>query len=603
MRGNQIFVRLALLFMLVVVSVPVHLRPAAAQDPPLTCDERLEQAEQLRVEAQAALEQNNIISAMQIIQQIEDMLAPCVVEAPSTGIFTVGQANQWNPVERVIDGVLMVQVPGGCFLMGSAEGLPNEEPVHEICFQFPYWLDKTEVTRGMYAECVEAGECTRTSEAQVSTRDTQPITRVTWFQARDYCAWRGLELPTEAEWEYAARGPAGWAFPWGNQFEGSNVVYSFNSEGVTADVGSRPQGASWVGAVDMSGNVAEWVRSVYRPYPFVPTTGLEDAPRVVRGGSFYLALSSYLNTTRRENYTPSFERESIGFRCARPTVVQPALEDSCEVRTEKALFLISDLQITLENGAISYSLLLLDDARDLIQPCIDNARWTPVVEQINDVDMVQVPAGCFTMGRDAGASDEQPAHELCFDRSFWLDETEVTRDMYAECVTAGACTPTLPSEYSVRGAQPINRVTWLQAGEYCAWREARLPTEAEWEYAARGPNNLLYPWGISFGVRQVVYNNRLKGTEDVGSRPSGASWVGALDMSGNVGEWVSSIYSDYPFAANDGRENPGDLSSPRVWRGGSFLDIDDDMLTTVVRKRANPTYENHSTGFRCARSD
>ncbi len=602
MTKRQTRVWLAVLLALMIAGVPLHAQRAAAQDTP-SCEDLYAQADALFQQAQAALGEGNVLSALYLIQEGENLITPCIPEDTATGLFVAGSENRWTPVEREIDGVPMVQVPAGCFLMGSEEGASDEQPVHEICFAFPYWIDKTEVTRGMYAQCVATGACTGVPDNEVSTRDSQPVTRVTWTQAQAYCTWRGLQLPTEAEWEYAARGPAGWLYPWGSMFENDKAVYGLNADDVTADVGSRPDGASWVGAVDMSGNVAEWVRSVYRPYPFTHTSGDENALRVVRGGSFYYALSSYLTATHRDHYTPSFERDSIGFRCGRPNAMQPAPEDSCDVRIQKAQALLENQQGALEMGYVSYTLLLLNDTRAMLEPCIDNTRWQPVVRSFDGVNMVQVPAGCFMMGQEGGVADLQPTHEICFSAPFWIDETEVTRAMYAQCVEAGACDPPPPSEFSVRVTQPVNRVTWLQARDYCAWREARLPTEAEWEYAARGPNSLLYPWGESFGARQAVYNNRDKGTEDVGSRPGGASWVGALDMSGNLGEWVSSIYSGYPYNAGDGRENPDDLSSPRVWRGGSFFDFDDEMLTAAVRKRANPTYENHSNGFRCTRSN
>lgn len=220
-----------------------------------------------------------------------DTATPTPTSTP-LGFGRVDQNEAWTSHEEVINGATMVLVPVGCFMMGSEDGDSDERPVEEQCFESPFWIDKYEVTRGDYAACVVAGGCTETPDSSYSTRDTQPINRVTWFQAVAYCEWREARLPTEKEWEYAARGPSNWVYPWGNEFVGNNVVYSGNSNNVTADVGSRPDGQSWVGAMDMSGNVWEWASSWYATYPYdagkVEDNNSQYNYRMVRGGSFDL---------------------------------------------------------------------------------------------------------------------------------------------------------------------------------------------------------------------------------------------------------------------------------------------------------------------------
>ncbi|MEZ4631152.1 MAG: formylglycine-generating enzyme family protein [Deinococcales bacterium] len=142
-------------------------------------------------------------------------------------------------------------------------------------------------------------------------------------------------------------------------------------------------------------------------------------------------------------------------------------------------------------------------------------------------------------------------------------------------------------------------MTWFQAKLYCESRAARLPTEVEWEYAARGPDGLAYPWGNDFDISHVNGADEIGQTTEVGKYAEGASWVGALDMSGNVWEWVNSKYWNYPYTTLNGREqDTGDEG--RVLRGGSF-NYDADSLRTAFRFGDNPTRVGSNIGFRCVR--
>ena len=119
---------------------------------------------------------------------------------------------------------------------------------------------------------------------------------------------------------------------------------------------------------------------------------------------------------------------------------------------------------------------------------------------------------------------------------------------------------------------PVVEVSWYGAKAYAEWAGGRLPTEAEWEYAARGPDSFIYPWGNEFDCTRVNIGgdcDSYERTAPVGSFPGGASWVGALDMAGNAWEWVSTLYEDYPYDAADGREDL-DADGRCVLRGGSW---------------------------------
>lgn len=223
-----------------------------------------------------------------------------------------------TPVEREFDGVVMVFVPAGCFMMGN-NGVDDEQPAHEQCFSTPFWIDKYEVSQAQFRQF--GG---RRTIADYFTGDDLPVENITWFEARDYCQYnRGGRLPTEAEWEYAARGPNNLIYPWGNDFVADNVVYSANSDEKTAPVGSRKGGASWVGAMDMSGNVWEWTSSLYMDYPYVVDDGRErdtgddiSVERVLRGASWNYKDHA-MRPSNRMGLTPNQDSLYNGFRCMR----------------------------------------------------------------------------------------------------------------------------------------------------------------------------------------------------------------------------------------------------------------------------------------------
>jgi len=227
--------------------------------------------------------------------------------------------------------------------------------------------------------------------------------------------------------------------------------------------------------------------------------------------------------------------------------------------------------------------------------------------------MVYVPAGEFEMGSMEGESDEQPVHTVALD-GFWIDRTEVTNGQYAQCEAAGACDPppntgstTRDSYYgnSAYDNYPVIYVSWHDAEDYCAWAGARLPTEAQWEYAARGPESRVFPWGDEFDC--TLTNSWGEGcdgytrTAPVGSFPAGASWCGALDMIGNVWEWVADWY-DGDYYERSPTQNPlgPEEGNLKVLRGGSWGD-DPEYVRGAYRRRFRPDYRLNSDGFRCAR--
>jgi formylglycine-generating enzyme required for sulfatase activity len=224
----------------------------------------------------------------------------------------------WTPEIAAFDGVLMARVPAGCFIMGSDSGAPNEQPAHEICFNADFWIDVYEVTHAQFAAF---GGAAGRSAAFAGVGDDLPRERVTWFEAYDFCALRGARLPTEAEWEYAARGIASLIYPWGDVFTAGTAVVALGAGGHPQPIGGRERGVSWVGTHDQAGNVFEWTNSLFMPYPYNPDDGREafgqaGISRVIRGGAWNYN-GDLARASARGVRPPITETPDIGFRCAR----------------------------------------------------------------------------------------------------------------------------------------------------------------------------------------------------------------------------------------------------------------------------------------------
>jgi formylglycine-generating enzyme required for sulfatase activity len=240
-------------------------------------------------------------------------------------------------------------------------------------------------------------------------------------------------------------------------------------------------------------------------------------------------------------------------------------------------------------------------------PETSNSEWTPISQRFNGVEMVFVPAGCFMMGSENGSSDEQPVHEQCIEEPFWIDRYEVTNAQFEQFGGAAG-----RESYWSDPQRPREQITWREARAFCEEkRGARLPTEAEWEYAARGPDSLTYPWGDLFAMDEVVYF--ASQTADVGEahRPEGQSWVGVYDMTGNVWEWVSTAYDNnsrtgefpYPYDLDDGREDLERTDVLRTLRGGGFNVNRFTALRSAIRLWESGEDEGNNKGFRCALSE
>ena len=211
-----------------------------------------------------------------------------------------------------------------------------------------------------------------------------------------------------------------------------------------------------------------------------------------------------------------------------------------------------------------------------------------------------VPAGDFIMGSDDEmARDAQPAHRVSLP-DFYMDVYEVTRARYMECVDAGVCSdhlnvPDLES-YFKESNFPMSSLDWEQAKTFCEWRGARLPSEAEWEKAARGTDGRTYPWGEEYDP--AYFQADAGGSHEVGIYEKGKSPYGMYDMAGNGWEWTADPLTVYPG-------NQGDHSyyreTDRVLRGGSWDHPDRTVVSTWYRFASNMADNSGYVGFRCAK--
>ena len=253
--------------------------------------------------------------------------------------------------------------------------------------------------------------------------------------------------------------------------------------------------------------------------------------------------------------------------------------------------------------------------------------------EIDNMVQVYVPAGEFIMGSDDAeakrtieggrAYPEIPVNNVYLD-GYWIDKFEVSNGQYALCVEDGVCMPPYLSSSETRlhyyddpvySNYPVIWVNWYMAKTYCDWAGRRLPTEAEWEKAARGTDGRKYPWGneplsgerANFcdinclrTIANPNFNDGYADTAPVGSYPAGASPYGVMDMSGNVWEWLGTLIMPYPYDPYDGRENL-DVNGERSWRGGPWSN-GFWWMRSSVRYRSIPSYWQVNLGFRCASS-
>jgi formylglycine-generating enzyme required for sulfatase activity len=533
-----------------------------------------------------------------------------------------------------------VHVPAGSFTMGSPSGEVGhttwEDPNHDVKIAKGYLMGKYEVTVLQYEACMAASPATCTAlsvadspgtnglNTSANGRSTHPQNGLTWAQAGAVCTWLGGRRPSEAEWEYAAKGPTHRQYPWGDTPAptcANNTAVMCEDfpcgcgTGGTMPAGSKTAGVSWCGALDMAGNVWEWVEDWFHSnYMEAPTDGSAwvsptDSSRVIRGGTFVNG-AAHLRSTTRSPAAPGALHAAGGGRCVRDL---PTTCGACPA--------VSGYNVSCN-----------------AQQHCEYANADPTGWKAWDV-WVHVPAGSFTMGSPSSEAghdtSENPNHEVTFAKGYLMGKYEVTVSQYEACMAATPATCTAPSvddqwppppnglntSANGRSTHPQNGLTHDQAGAVCTWLGGRRPSEAEWEYAASGPTHLKYPWGgtpePTCANNTAVYNQLgtvagygcgTGGTMPAGSMTAGASWSGALDMAGNVVEWCEDWWhTTYTGAPADGSAWVSPISGSAVTRGGSFDDgrYSDEAwfpLRSSDRRSASPAIRRANIGSRCLRS-
>ena len=342
----------------------------------------------------------------------------------------------------------------------------------------------------------------RISRTPVTNRDGRPLTYVSRADAEAFCAENGVRLPTEIEWEAAARGGDDRLWPWGDELPDPTRATFEQGIGRPSAVGLHPAGAAPCGALDLAGNVWEWT-----------------ADGATRGGS-YLSGPDELRSTARLPVHPAARDPYVGFRVV---AVEPRR----------------------------------------------NFGW------------VEVPTGEYVIGRDP---DEIRQRVVDVD-AFELARTPVTNAQYAAFVSERGAPA--PPQWPAPDDHPVTFVDLEEAAAFCAWAGGRLPTEAEWEKAARGTDARTYPWGDEENASLAAVGAGMKqgSTSPVGSHSGGASAYGLLDMAGNVWEWTT---TEYP---------PGE----RILRGGSFASPGLAWARCTMRSHSRPIRRQAHVGFRVAR--
>ena len=477
-----------------------------------------------------------------------------------------------------------VEIPSGEFLMGSnpiepITSYPDESPQHQIDLE-DFFVSAKPITNSQYEKFVNSTGHKKPGHwiggVVPPLKKEHPVTYIDWEDANAFATWCGATLPSEAQWEKSARGNDGRLFPWGDEEPTKEHANFGNSIGDTTEVGIYKTGASSFGVLDLAGNVWEWTSSIHEDYPYNSKDGRENVnawgARVVRGGN-YLNAAKNIRCADRHSIYPTARDIYIGFRVA--TKDLSAIKKDCE--------------IDFEWRKIPAGKFLM------------GSEHTQSSTELPDPEYFGVSK--HGANRPADFDNELPQHKLFLDR-YQISKTPVTNSQYEIFTKAtnypvpghwpeGVVTPEIANH-------PVVYVDWADVQAFCKWAGTTLPTEPQWERAARGRDGRIWPWGNFPPTKELaIYGQADKTgrTKPVGTYPAGASPEGLLDVAGNVWEMVGSAYRPYPYKGSDGREKL-DLPEEYVLRGGSFYSPHGRYLRTTARSMNYQFRRRDHIGFR-----
>ena len=441
-----------------------------------------------------------------------------------------------------------------------------------------FFIDRAEVTNAEYREFLQAvaaqGDAAWRHPSQPAgkdhtpdndvwsssrfNKDSQPVVGIDWYDAYAYASWAGKRLPTEEEWELAARGTESFAYPWGPTY-GSSKCNSYDAPTNSATpAGSFADDRSPYGLVDMGGNVGEWTA----------TAGNAEGEKVVRGGDWYRQPADVFTLAFKRRYADIDVRRSyIGFRCA--------TDAGQGVSTPAGMVQVPGVEATLggeTSGLLELLRIMADDpdgAQESLVP--KQAHLESIgsfqigVHEVTNAEYRRFLEAIADSGDAAYRHPDQPADKSHAPK-YW-DDSKFNAD-----------------------DQPVVGVDWYDAYAFAAWSGMRLPTAREWEYAARGSANILYPWGDEFDSANC---NGLEAPTQaptpVGAFARDRSDFGVMDLAGNVGEWTAQAFPDAP-------------TGYMLVKGGAWTrSCQVYGAVHVWLTGAGRTHRSNSLGFRCVK--
>ncbi|MGO9227661.1 MAG: formylglycine-generating enzyme family protein [Bryobacteraceae bacterium] len=441
------------------------------------------------------------------------------------------------------EGMRYVWIEPGTFMLGCSPGDTNcyddEKPARQVTIPEGFWMAQTPVTQWSYEWITRVN----LSHHRPRNRPFLPVERVTWDEAASYCKQIGGRLPTQEEWEYAARGGTT-RLRYGDL--DTIAWYEGNSSRASHEVGQKQPNP--FGLYDMLGNVAAWTADWYNDDRAIPFNGsglLHNRWREVRGAAWGESAAD-VRVSIRNAHTPGTRSSAIGIRCVANFPNAPHNVLSTEPEPQPT--------------------------------------GTSRVNAKNGLTYVWIGRGKFTMGcspADADcAGDEKPPQEVIVPKGFWMGKTVVTQAAYQRITGRNPVVV-----FSTGPNLPVVNVTWDEAASYCRKTGGRLPTEAEWEYAARG-GTATPRYGELDAIAWHEQNSGRK-MQKVGQKQPNA--YGLYDMLGNVEQWTADLYDAHWFHESG--------TTQRTVRGGSVFS-GPKFVRVSVRSGRNPD-DWPDVGFRC----